>query len=124
MAELYNNEHIQRTATKEEKVFHSIDNLVQYLKVEYCPTENKKLIEPFREHDTAGEFIEAQLKQEDQNFLTRMNLTPDKIVTMEESSVVTVKIPFNNYNDKGLQVGIGIEQFFVDRPKCLNSLKD
>ena len=122
MTELYNIEHIQRPMVKEEKVFHSIDNLVKYLKEEYCPTENKKIIEPFREHNTIEKLIYAQLKQEDQNFFNRVNLTPDIDIRLEESSVVTVKVPFNDYNNEDRWTGTSIEQFFVDRNDCMVNL--
>lgn len=120
MTELYNIEHIQRPMIKEEKVFHSIDNLVKYLKEEYCSVENKKIIEPFREYDTIGEFIEVQLKQEDQNFFKRYG--PVMHDMMDASSVVTVKIPFNNYNNEDRWTGSSVEQFFVDRNECMVNL--
>jgi hypothetical protein len=121
MTELHKIEEIERTIYQKVKVFHSINSLVKYLKEEYCPSENKKIIEPFREYNTIEKFIYAQLKQEEQKFFKRV--PPLSVVPIhEDPSIVQVKIPFNDYNNEDRWTGSSVEKFFVDRFECMVNL--
>ena len=115
MTELYTEEYIRQPVIKKEKVFYAIDDLIKYLKEEYCPTKNRvtgvnRVIADMDK--PLSESIIEQLKSDDQAFYTSVPVDSD---ASKSNNIVTVKVPFHRYGSDGEHLGIIIELFFMNR---------
>ena len=115
MTELYTEEYIRQPVIKKEKVFYAIDDLIKYLKEEYCPAKNRvtgvnRVIADMDK--PLSESIIEQLKSDDQAFYTSVPVDSD---ASKSNNIVTVKVPFHRYGSDGEHLGIIIELFFMNR---------